>query len=583
MKRLILSCQAWKSTKKKCAVLSIREQFYVCRKMFILLKRALVFLIAFLIVFLYLMTKPSSTKWTVPKPMSHHLTSYPMFPHRRCIPLLNTTHSVVHVPTSQSYSTIKYVLMSTDEWEFLQEKLCWPPPTIENPTPIEATDPRKCTFTVFNWEDNYTVGDYVNVSVVAKNGRGVRKAYGGDFFQAKLYNTELKASTFGLVIDHDNGTYSVSFALLWPGSAHVSIRLIHSSEAVQVLSRHRERDPDKVFFTGYFEDGNIKENVVCNGMKSPRLVGDGSRCCCEYRDPRSGEVWFCRRPSSLPCSALVYHSMGGYQAQLSTNESKILDRGNTNIVLPGSSPVINIFAQHADIREHKKCAPNLDTPVPSGFFFEDRWTSLVCHTKVFSSSDVIRCLTGKQIHMMGDSTLRQWFEYLGKAVPTLKPLNLHTSGKSGPLMIVDTESGILITWRAHGLPLRTNKTPMADLHYITNEIDNLAGGERMVIAFDIWAHFTTYPLAFYVNRLVIIRRSVVSLLQRAPRTLVIIKSANTGYKDVYGSDWLSWQLDCTLRAMFQGLPVVLIDTWQMTSCHYSPENIHPVSIVIENE
>ncbi|XP_048883960.1 NXPE family member 3-like isoform X7 [Brienomyrus brachyistius] len=566
MKRLILSCQAWKST-----------------KMFILLKRALVFLIAFLIVFLYLMTKPSSTKWTVPKPMSHHLTSYPMFPHRRCIPLLNTTHSVVHVPTSQSYSTIKYVLMSTDEWEFLQEKLCWPPPTIENPTPIEATDPRKCTFTVFNWEDNYTVGDYVNVSVVAKNGRGVRKAYGGDFFQAKLYNTELKASTFGLVIDHDNGTYSVSFALLWPGSAHVSIRLIHSSEAVQVLSRHRERDPDKVFFTGYFEDGNIKENVVCNGMKSPRLVGDGSRCCCEYRDPRSGEVWFCRRPSSLPCSALVYHSMGGYQAQLSTNESKILDRGNTNIVLPGSSPVINIFAQHADIREHKKCAPNLDTPVPSGFFFEDRWTSLVCHTKVFSSSDVIRCLTGKQIHMMGDSTLRQWFEYLGKAVPTLKPLNLHTSGKSGPLMIVDTESGILITWRAHGLPLRTNKTPMADLHYITNEIDNLAGGERMVIAFDIWAHFTTYPLAFYVNRLVIIRRSVVSLLQRAPRTLVIIKSANTGYKDVYGSDWLSWQLDCTLRAMFQGLPVVLIDTWQMTSCHYSPENIHPVSIVIENE
>ncbi|XP_048883972.1 NXPE family member 3-like isoform X11 [Brienomyrus brachyistius] len=527
-------------------------------------------LIIHLTIYLYLqMRNGTLKKWTMPKPVSrNHSTKNFQKPTR----LPHAAHSLADTPR-----------ISAEEWESLLKMLKWPSPTIENPTPTEATDPSKCTFTLFNWKDNYTVGDYVNVSVVARNGRGVPKTYGGDFFQAKLYNTELKASTFGLVVDHDNGTYSVSFALLWPGSAHVSIRLIHSSEAVQVLSRHRERDPDMVSFIGYFEDGNIKENVVCNGMKSPRLVGDGSRCCCEYRDPRSGEVWFCLRPSSLPCSALVYHSLGMYQAELSTNESKILDGGNTNIVLPGSSPVINVFAHHTDIRETKKCVPGLNTPVPSGFFFKDHWTSLVCRSRTFSSSDVIRCLRSKQIHMRGDSTLRQWFEYLEKAVPSLKPLNLHTSEKSGPLMMVDTESDILITYRAHGLPLRTEKTPMADIHYIANEIDNLAGGEHMVIAFDAWEHFSTYPLAYYMRRLAIIRRSVVSLLQRAPRTLVIIKSANTGFKDVYTSDWLSWQLDCTLRAMFQGLPVVLIDTWQMTSCLYSPEDIHPTSIVIENE
>uniref|UniRef100_A0A3B3SJC6 Uncharacterized protein n=1 Tax=Paramormyrops kingsleyae TaxID=1676925 RepID=A0A3B3SJC6_9TELE len=286
------------------------------------------------------MKNGTPTKWTMLKPMSHnHSQAQYTKNSQKPTQLPHATHSLANTK------------ISTEEWEFLLEMLKWPSPTIENPTPTEATDPRKCTFTVLNWKDNYTVGDFVNVSVVARNGRGVPKTYGGDFFQAKLYNTELKASTFGLVVDHDNGTYSVSFALLWPGPAHVSIRLIHSSEAVQVLSRHRERDPDKIFFTGYFEDGDIKENVVCNAMKSPRLVGDGSRCCCEYRDPRSGEVWFCRRPTSLPCSALVYHSTGGYQAQLSTNESKILDRDNTNIVLPGSSPVINVFAQHTDIRK----------------------------------------------------------------------------------------------------------------------------------------------------------------------------------------------------------------------------------------
>lgn len=87
----------------------------------------------------------------------------------------------------------------------------------------------------------------------------------------------------------------------------------------------------------------------------------------------------------------------------------------------------------------------------------------------------------------------------------------------------------------------------------------------------------------YAHRLVVIRRAVASLLRRSPTTLVVIKSANTGYKDVYGSDWLSWQLDMALREIFRDLPVVLIDVWQMTSCHYSPDNIHPPSVVIQNE
>ncbi|KAK6299145.1 hypothetical protein J4Q44_G00306550 [Coregonus suidteri] len=166
---------------------------------------------------------------------------------------------------------------------------------------------------------------------------------------------------------------------------------------------------------------------------------------------------------------------------------------------------------------------------------------------------------------MGDSTLRQWLEYLEKTVPTNR----------APFEAVDTQSNTRIIWRAHGIPIRTSKTPWADLHYIAREVEGLAGGAHSVVVFTIWAHFTTYPLAMYAHRLVVIRRAVASLLRRSPTTLVVIKSANTGYKDVYGSDWLSWQLDMALREIFRGLPVVLIDVWQMTSCHYSPDNIHP--------
>ncbi|KAG7465345.1 hypothetical protein MATL_G00175470 [Megalops atlanticus] len=478
----------------------------------------------------------------------------------------------------------KDTLIGPEESAALWKGLRWPSPSKTPSSLLEATDPTKCSYQVIDLRENYTIGGTVHVKVVTRDGMGRPKTYGGDFFQAKLHNPELKASTFGSVTDHLNGTYTVRFALLWPGPAHVSVWLVHSSEAVWVLRKQREEDPDKVFFHGYFVDGNRTETVVCNAQRSPRLVGGGGRCCCEFRDPVTGETWFCRHPPSLPCHTLTNHRMGGYQAKLSSLETDLLHESHTDIIVSGKDSVILVFPQDTEIRETRKCEPGLDTPVPAGFYFQDRWTSLLCRSQAFPTADLLAsCLRDKQVLMMGDSTLRQWYSYLTSTVPTLKQLNLHTSAKSGPLQAVDPENNILLVWRAHGLPLRTDLTPLKDLHYIGRELDGLAGGPHTVVVFNIWAHFTTYPLAAYARRLATIRLAVQDLLRRAPRTLVVIKSANTGYKDVYGSDWLSWQLDLTLRAMFRGLPVVLIDVWQMTSCHYSPDDIHPPDVVVKNE
>ncbi|XP_010895553.5 NXPE family member 3-like [Esox lucius] len=472
-------------------------------------------------------------------------------------------------------------LISKAEWESLVTDLQWPFPPVDLLSPQEATNPTKCSFSVVNSSSSHTVGEFVDVILTARDSKNRPKTYGGDFFQAKLYNTELKASTYGAVTDHFNGTYTVRLALLWPGPAKVSIRLVHSSEAVQVLCRHREQEPDKVYFLGHFEEGVKQETAICNAQRSSRLLGDGTQCCCEYNEPVTGEEWFCQQPSSLPCHALTYHSMGGYQAALSQLETTLLQ--SKDIVLQGDESVIYVKPGNKT-RSQTKCRPGLHTSVPSGFYLQDHWTSLVCDSKTFPSAQLVSgCLKNKQILMMGDSTLRQWFEYLENTVPTLKRLNLYTSSQSGPFEAVDLQSNTRIIWRAHGIPIRTSKTPKADLHYIAREVEDLAGGPHSVVVFTLWAHFTTYPLASYAHRLAIIRRAVSSLLQRSPSTLVIIKSANTGYKDVYGSDWLSWQLDLTLRTMFRDLPVVLIDVWQMTSCHYSPDNIHPPPVVIQNE
>ncbi|MBN3301618.1 NXPE3 protein, partial [Amia calva] len=295
-------------------------------------------------------------------------------------------------------------------------------------------------------------------------------------------------------------------------------------------------------------------------------------------------MWFCQKPAALPCHALVYHSAGTYQAKLTDLDKSLLDTKLTDIGISGTDPIIHILPLDTESRQEQKCAPGLDTPVPAGFYFQDRWTSLVCSARSFSSAEqIVGCLKDKQLYMMGDSTMRQWFEYLQTTVPTLKLMNPQNKHQAGPLLAVDTGNNVVLRWRAHGLPYRTFKIPRARLHYIANEIDGLAEESHTVVVVNLCAHLTTFPLATYVRRVAIIREAVRSLLHRSPQTLVVIRSANTGYKSIYGSDWLSLQLDTVLRRMFQGLPVAFIDVWQMTSCHYTPDQIHPQPVVIRNE
>lgn len=58
------------------------------------------------------------------------------------------------------------------------------------------------------------------------------------------------------------------------------------------------------------------------------------------------------------------------------------------------------------------------TASPSGYYYEDQWRSRTHWIHNFNKSDdITECLQGKVIHLFGDSTIRQWFEYLTAFVP----------------------------------------------------------------------------------------------------------------------------------------------------------------------
>uniref|UniRef100_A0A3P9LQC3 NXPE C-terminal domain-containing protein n=1 Tax=Oryzias latipes TaxID=8090 RepID=A0A3P9LQC3_ORYLA len=190
-----------------------------------------------------------------------------------------------------------------------------------------------------------------------------------------------------------------------------------------------------------------------------------------------------------------------------------------------------------------------------------------------------QCLRGKGLHLFGDSTIRQWFEYFIK-------FDLHSSEQAGPLMALDYPNNILVTYRCHGPPIRFANIPVTQLRYVANELDHIDGGPNTVVVIGVWSHFSTFPVDVYIRRLQNIRKAVVRLLSRAPRTLVVIRTANpkalTVYETLTNSDWYSIQGDKLLRAVFKGLNVHLVDAWDMVLAHHLPHDLHPQPPIIKN-
>ncbi|MEE6462935.1 hypothetical protein FKM82_005700 [Ascaphus truei] len=262
----------------------------------------------------------------------------------------------------------------------------------------------------------------------------------------------------------------------------------------------------------------------------------------------------------------------------------IATRSVTEKVIPSILQPFTVLPQKSSIDDRGVCTPGLRNPEPSGFYYQDVWQSRVCRNRLFPApSNVTACLTGKVIYMFGDSTTQQWWQYLVQFLPSLQKIDLHIHSQGPPLLAIDIEHRFILRWRAHQRPLTMTRIPIQEIQYIANELNRIGGHEGLVVVINCLAHFVTFPVSVYVRRIRGIRDAVVRLLERSPQTKVFIKSGNTGYMYIHGSDWLSLQLDMVMRAIFSGLPVTLLDTWEMTSCHYLPRNLHPEKIIVKNE
>ncbi|XP_060785549.1 NXPE family member 3-like isoform X2 [Neoarius graeffei] len=258
----------------------------------------------------------------------------------------------------------------------LLNSMAWPGPLVQG-LPVElSSDPAKSYF-VIQGSSTQQLGGQLLVTVYVQDFLGLPKNHGGDFLIARLHSPELGAGVAGKVHDHQDGTYTVLFPLLWAGVAWVEITMVHPSEAVVVLKRLQEEQPDRVFFKSLFISGNLSETTVCN-----LCLPLNQNPLCNYTDPLTGEPWYCYKPEKLGCDTRINHYKGGYKTNLLSKYEAQFFQSDVNIKIPIPASVMDkviVLPTEEDLQQVIPYRPKKTGP----FMAEDKRNNILvsyrCH------------------------------------------------------------------------------------------------------------------------------------------------------------------------------------------------------------
>ncbi|XP_072176382.1 NXPE family member 3-like [Diadema setosum] len=469
----------------------------------------------------------------------------------------------------------------------------------------DVTSGEFSSFVVRPKHREFQVCDQLELVIQARNGLNQTKSYGGDYFRARILTKNqtfaASSSTDGEVIDHDNGTYSALFTLKWDGFVNIEVTLVHPSEAVHVLQQVQSEGFVEAGYLGGFrtENSSKVEATLCD-VALPSKYGP----LCNFTDDNSGSPWFCVKPENVSCE----HWFGHRARRSLMKETRFNDK---NSILPFKKAYVNISGDvetvKVESREgvssvvHSEVLARLPSCHPTalgsqaevaGFYWEKYWYSGSCKIRQFSKEEAMSCLQNKSVRLLGDSTIRQLFEYYAK---TFK-LKTSTSRKFpswfiGPMKGVKSKYDIDISFRFHGYPISrgSNWEITSCIEYVVNVLDSIRDDENVtVIVLAVGAHFTKHLPPIFEARIHSIVDAIHRLRERSPQTIVLFKSLNTREHKLVehyltNSDWIMRDLNWRLtRIISEENHVGFLDAWDMTNAQFAAPYVHPLPPHIEN-
>ncbi|XP_078615075.1 NXPE family member 3-like [Branchiostoma floridae x Branchiostoma japonicum] len=455
------------------------------------------------------------------------------------------------------------------------------------------TSSEKTVAHVLNRRLTYRVGEKLMLRIVARDAFSRSKTTGGDFFITKLFSTyPVHASTAGRITDCGNGTYIAQFILGWPGIVTAEVRLIHSSETVNVL-RHIRNRKIRRFFSCHFFDAktNASEWTSCSFNQNERANYSGN--ICDFSRSDINVTWYCHKPRNVGCKALFECRQDRNKSlrvdDMFTEEENISIKGERVEVPVNISLVVTEADEVSAPRRLPKCGSDIHEPASEGYWFNGTWYSLRCQVgKGFDRKTAIQCLQNKTIYLQGDSTLRQWYSILAKTINSSD--NPNTGPKFlGPTVTTNKSSNIHIHFRFHHFPLSGPPArPINVFSFTADEVRKIVGGPDVVIVLGLWAHFCAEPEETFLSRLYGIRHAIKHLLNHFPDTQIFVRTSNTRGHAKFSqmrdnSNWFPHKLLLETKDILGDLNVKILDVWDMSLCQWHEHNVHPHIDVVMNQ
>ncbi|CAI9557633.1 unnamed protein product [Staurois parvus] len=437
---------------------------------------------------------------------------------------------------------------------------------------------------IANPKQQYCLGEDLVVQLDMYDYVGNKKTHGGDFLRPRLFSPELGAAVSGRIEDFNNGSYHIHFPLYWEGNCKVSILLFYPSEGVAALWRSRHSSLGVIGFFGKYEKFG-KEAITPCGFKLEEKEG---KEICEYIDPVYEEAFYCYKAPDFTCESLnemkCFDPSASY---LTPGEREMFQSSNIAVEIPQALPPIVVSGcNSSNFAPKPKCQMGMGSPFPSGYFYKNIWNPLYCNMTLYrTGDDFMRCLQGKNLFLIGDSTLRQFMMFFTEVVQYFR---YHLSGWAGwalSLEALNIGKDLYVSYKRHGFPLEHDtfyyfKEDM----YTSRQIDQRAGGKNTIFVITMGQHFRQFPLKLFIKRALNIRRAVENLYLRSPDTKVIIKSENT--RELYApverqGDFHGYTQYLVLREVFKDLNVGFVDAWDMTVAS-ATASVHPPGITFES-
>ncbi|XP_071955484.1 NXPE family member 4-like [Antedon mediterranea] len=433
-------------------------------------------------------------------------------------------------------------------------------------------------------------GSYFSVIIEARAINNSHSRKGGDFWYATIRNKVVNVA--GKITDFDNGTYEAKFFAAQPGEYDVEITLVHPSKTTDFIENVLWPMEDRVVWNGNFTSNDNKTHEIkrCKlkvhadynntcVYSFPLALGTTELVC----DKPNEKMFTCDSLTSLKSKNTYIERHFSY---LFSDNSALFQKSVTYVRILNGPLKINITETSENTVYHlPECKADLPATISDGFWMKNSWTSLRCKSKQWSRVEIRKCVKGKQLYFFGDSTTRQWNGGL------LDLLGLRKSNMTkypNAKKTYHSSDVVNLTFHFHPFTLGVTNSPYRIGRWEYEIMDNLDTRIcNYIIMISPWAHYTQWVKERYIERLYLLRQTILRLRKRCPNTVFVIKTPkprnhDTGTSLLYAGDKLIYDIRSFFLDVFKNIGIHIIDVWDMNLAHPSKSTIHmPIRIIYQ--